>query len=149
MVILVKNKPNIIKDLKQFLTEAEIPKSYYNVPSADIFFGEKQKERLVYSRPGLGSATTSNGSAVSIHNGNNVGAENGGIPTSDTMSVPNASVAQRTENVKDKSDSGKGTKETTQKAEQSAQENTNKGSKWDYGNKQEALNDLLAAMGLK
>lgn len=37
-------------------------------------------------------------------------------------------------------------KKPTQKAEQ---ENTNKGSKWDYGNKQDALNDLLSAMGLK
>lgn len=62
---------------------------------------ELKKETLVYSRPGLDSAATSNGSAVSTQGNNNVGVTQGRLPTSDTTSVSvTKSVAQPTENVK-------------------------------------------------
>lgn len=62
---------------------------------------ELKKETLVYSRPGLDSAATSNGSAVSTQGNNNVGVTQGRLPTSDTTSVPvTKSVAQPAENVK-------------------------------------------------
>lgn len=62
---------------------------------------ELKKETLVYSRPGLDSAATSNGSAVSTQGNNNVGVTQGRLPTSDTTSVSvTKSVAQPAENVK-------------------------------------------------
>ncbi|WP_293695034.1 hypothetical protein [uncultured Phascolarctobacterium sp.] len=62
---------------------------------------ELKKETLVYSRPGLDSAATSNGSAVSTQGNNNVGVTQGRLPTSDTTSASvNSSVAQPAENVK-------------------------------------------------
>lgn len=62
---------------------------------------QTKKETLVYSRPGLDSAATSNGSAVSTQGNNNVGVTQGRLPTSDTTSVSvTKSVAQPAENVK-------------------------------------------------
>lgn len=62
---------------------------------------ELKKETLMYSRPGLDSAATSNGSAVSTQGNNNVGVTQGRLPTSDTTSVSvTKSVAQPAENVK-------------------------------------------------
>ena len=55
----------------------------------------------MYSRSGIGSATTSNDSAVSTQGNNNVGVTQGRLPTSDTTSVSvTKSVAQPAENVK-------------------------------------------------
>ncbi len=48
-----------------------------------------------------------------------------------------ATATQKIKNVKDNYEGSKGDEKTTQKAGQSVQENTNKGSKRDYGNKQE------------
>lgn len=60
-----------------------------------------KKEALLYSRPGIDSATTSNGSAVSNQGNNNVGVAQGVLPTSDTKSASvTESVAQEQENVK-------------------------------------------------
>lgn len=62
---------------------------------------QTKKEALLYSRPGLDSAATSNGSAVSTQGNNNVGVTQGRIPTSDTTSASvTKSVAQPAENVK-------------------------------------------------
>lgn len=47
---------------------------------------DNKKDRLIYSSPGLGAATTSNGSAVSRSVSNNVGAEQNVLPTSDKSS---------------------------------------------------------------
>ena len=56
----------------------------------------------MYSRPGLDSATTSNGSAVSTPGNNNVGVTQGRLPTSDTTSVSvKPSLAKDNENVKE------------------------------------------------
>ena len=46
----------------------------------------RTKKRLIYSSPGLGAATTSNGSAVSRSVSNNVGAEQNVLSTSDKSS---------------------------------------------------------------
>ena len=55
----------------------------------------------MYSRPGIDSATTSNGSAVSNQGKNNAGVAQGVLPTSDTKSASvTESVAQEQENVK-------------------------------------------------
>lgn len=62
---------------------------------------QTKKETLLYSRPGIDSAATSNSSAVSHQGNNNVGVAQGVLPTSDTMSVSvTKSVAQPAENVK-------------------------------------------------
>ena len=64
---------------------------YYIVITA-IPVGDKslkrqtKKDRLIYSSPGLDTATTSNGSAVSRSVSNNVGAEQNVLPTSDKSS---------------------------------------------------------------
>ena len=47
---------------------------------------QTKKDHLIYSSPGLGAATTSNGSAVSRSVSNNVGAEQNVLPTSDKSS---------------------------------------------------------------
>ncbi len=62
---------------------------------------ELQKETLVYSRPGLDSAATSNGSAVSTQGNNSVGVTQGRLPTSDTTSVSATSVTFSDNNVKE------------------------------------------------
>ena len=62
---------------------------------------QTKKETLLYSRPGIDSAATSNSSAVSHQGNNNVGVAQGVLPTSDTASVSvTQSVAQPAENVK-------------------------------------------------
>lgn len=62
---------------------------------------QTKKEALLYSRPGIDSAATSNGSAVSNQGNNNVGVAQSVLPTSDTTSASvNSSVAQEQENVK-------------------------------------------------
>lgn len=54
-----------------------------------------KKDRLIYSSPGLDTATTSNSSAVSRSVSDNVGAEQNVLPTSDkSSSLVNSSVAQ-------------------------------------------------------
>lgn len=62
---------------------------------------EIKKETLVYSRQGVDSATTSNGSTVSRQGNNNVGVAQGVLPTSDTTSVPAISVASSDNDVKE------------------------------------------------
>lgn len=83
---------------------------YYIVITA-IPVGDKslkrqiKKDRLIYSSPGLDTATTSNGSAVSRSVSNNVGAEQNVLPTSDKSSgssTSNISQEQKPSNSKAK-----------------------------------------------
>lgn len=56
---------------------------------------QTKKDHLIYSSPGLGAATTSNGSAVSRSVSNNVGAEQNVLPTSDKSSgFSNSTISQ-------------------------------------------------------
>lgn len=63
------------------------------IPTGDKSLARQtKKDRLIYSNPGLGVATTSNSSAVSRPRSENVGATKGVRPTSDKSSGPSTHI---------------------------------------------------------